>query len=405
MKSVEKQLFSKINVKDIVLVLFLVSLTGVIIHFTLIDRVGFWRLVYPLQAQLAIWNIHCSKGSPVWMQQSVKYIIKNQRTLGNQLAYFDQNNQLHSCQSGWQKTTLFSTSISEDTRFRYASLTKLVTSDAILQEINKEKIKLSTGLIDVMPEIKHEELKDPRIKEITISSLLEHRSGFDRMRSEDVVFSFKERSWCPYNVSTLARLELDFDPDARYAYDNRNYCLLGVVLERLEKQSYRTYIQQYYSLNKKNIKFVDGYYYPDEVKYDFRNNDFWMESDDNKFDFKALSSSAGLSGSAKQLALLVKEMLKHKPLNILAIDKQTLKNCKIHQFKSCNGYAMWQYREKSSQPIMYFRNGGLPAVTSLAMVTSNSEVIVWMGNGASLYNEAYDENLLEKYFYKTLNRD
>ena len=281
----------------------------------------------------------------------------------------------------------------------------MVTSDAILQEINKEKIKLSTGLIDLMPEIKHEELKDPRIKEITISNLLEHRSGFDRMHSEDIVFSFKERSWCPYNVSTLATLELDFDPGTRYAYDNRNYCLLGVVLERIEKQSYRTYIQQDYSLNKQNIKFVDGYYYPDEVKYDFRNNDFWMQSDDNKFDFKALSSSAGLSGSAKQLALLVKEMLKHKPLNILAIDKQTLKNCKIHQFKSCNGYAMWQYREKSSQPIMYFRNGGLPAVTSLAMVTSNSEVIVWMGNGASLYDKTYDENLLEKYFYKTLNRD
>lgn len=401
----EEKLFSKVRFRDIFFILFLIVGLSLTTHFTLIDRVVFWRLVYPLQAQFAIWNIECSSNAPNWMKESVKYIIKNQKNLSNQVAYIDVNNNLYTCQSGWKSTSFFSDKLNEDTRFRYASLTKLVTSDAILQEINKEKIKLSTGLIDLMPEIKHEGLKDPRIKEITISNLLEHRSGFDRMHSEDVVFSLKKRSWCPYSVSTLAILELDFAPGERYAYDNRNYCLLGVVLERLQKQSYRTYIQQHYSLNKQNIKFVDGYYYPDEVKYDFRNNDFWMESDDNKFDFKALSSSAGLSGSAKQLALLVKEMLKHKPLNILAIDKQTLKNCKLHQFKSCNGYAMWQYREKSSQPIMYFRNGGLPAVTSLAMVTSNSEVIVWMGNGASLYNEAYDENLLEKYFYKTLNRD
>lgn len=390
--------------KNIVVIVFLLFLAVLIVYFTA-HPLLFWRLIYPLQSKFAIWSIECNTNSPVWMKESLKYIIKNQKNLSNQIAYIDTKNNLYTCQSGWKRTSFFSDKLNEDTRFRYASLTKLVTSDAILQEINKEKIKLSTGLIDLMPEIKFEELKDPRIKEITISNLLEHRSGFDRMRSEDVVFSFTERSWCPYNVSTLATLELDFDPDERYAYDNRNYCLLGVVLERLQKQSYRTYIQQHYSLNKQNIKFVDGYYYPDEVKYDFRNNDFWMESDDNKFDFKALSSSAGLSGSAKQLALLVKEMLKHKPLNILAIDKQTLKNCKIHQFKSCNGYAMWQYREKSSQPIMYFRNGGLPAVTSLAMVTSNSEVIVWMGNGASLYDQTYDENLLEKYFYKTLNRD
>ncbi|MGY6624258.1 serine hydrolase domain-containing protein [Acinetobacter johnsonii] len=391
--------------KNIAIILFMFLIILLTAHFVLIDRVGFWRLIYPLQSKFAIWSIECNTNSPVWMKESLKYIIKNQKNLSNQIAYIDTKNNLYTCQSGWKSTSFFSDKLNEDTRFRYASLTKLVTSDAILQEINKEKIKLSTGLIDLMPEIKHEELKDPRIKEITISNLLEHRSGFDRMHSEDIVFSFKERSWCPYNVSTLATLELDFDPGTRYAYDNRNYCLLGVVLERIEKQSYRTYIQQYYPLNKQNIKFVDGYYYPDEVKYDFRNNDFWMESDDNKFDFKALSSSAGLSGSAKQLALLVKEMLKHKPLNILAIDKKTLKSCKIHQFKSCNGYAMWQYREKSSQPIMYFRNGGLPAVTSLAMVTSNSEVIVWMGNGASLYDKTYDENLLEKYFYKTLNRD
>lgn len=387
------------------LCLFFLIIILVIAHFTLIDRVGFWRLIYPLQSKFSIWSIECNKNSPTWMKESLKYIIKNQKNLSNQIAYIDTKNNLYTCQSGWKRTSFFSDKLNEDTRFRYASLTKLFTSDAILQEINQEKIKLSTGLIDLIPEIKHEELKDPRIKEITISNLLDHRSGFDRMRSEDVVFSFKKRSWCPYNVSTLATLELDFAPGERYAYDNRNYCLLGVVLERIEKQRYRAYIQQHYSLNKQNIKFVDGYYYPDEVKYDFRNNDFWMESDDNKFDFKALSSSAGLSGSAKQLTLLVKEMLKRKPLNILAIDKQTLKNCKIHQFKSCNGYAMWQYRDNSSRPIMYFRNGGLPAVTSLAMVTAKSEVIVWIGNGASLYDKTYDENLLEKYFYKTLNHD
>lgn len=380
-------------------ILFLILIT----HLIFIDRVGFWRLVYPLQSHLAVWNIRCSLNAPVWMENSLKYIVKNQKNLSNQIAYIDQKQQLYTCQSGWKGTYLFSQILDEDTRFRYASLTKLITSDAVLQKVNQGKIHLNTPLINLFPELKKLKMEDPRIQQITLANLLEHRSGFDRMRSEDVVFAINKKSWCPYDLSELSKLKLDFEPNQRYAYDNRNYCLLGMVLEHIGKQDYRAYIQQYYSIKEKNIKFVDGYYYPDEVKYDFRNNNFWMESDDNRFDFKALSSSAGLSGSAKQLVLIIKDMLDAKPYNILSIDPSTLKSCKLQKFKSCNGYAMWQYRASPDKPVMYFRNGGLPAVTSLAMVTAKKEVVVWIGNGATLYNENYEENLLEKYFYKALN--
>lgn len=397
-----KNIEIKLIINFFIVMCCLIILT-LITHFVFINRVGFWRLVYPIQGQFAIWNIHCSNNAPVWMKDSLKFIIKKQKNLSNQIAYIDQNQQLYTCQSGWQGTTFFSSVLNENTRFRYASLTKLLTSDAVLQQVNHGKIHLNTSVINLFPELKKQKIEDPRIQHITLENLLEHRSGFDRMRSEDVVFSLKQKSWCPYNLIELSKLKLDFEPDQRYAYDNRNYCLLGAVLERIGKQDYRSYIQQHYLINEKNLKFVDGYYYPDEVKYDFRNNDFWMESDDNRFDFKALSSSAGLSGSAKQLVLIVKDMLDAKPYNILSIDPFTLKSCELQKFKSCNGYAMWQYRASPDKPVMYFRNGGLPAVTSLAMVTAKNEVVVWLGNGASLYNEEYDENLLEKYFYKILN--
>lgn len=386
-----------------IIVMSSLAILMLITHFIFIDRIKFWRLIYPIQGEIAIWNIHCSSNAPVWMKDSLKFIIKNQKNLSNQIAYIDTKNQVYTCQSGWQGTTFFSSNLNENTRFRYASLTKLVTSDAVLQQVNQGKINLDTPFISLFPELKKETFKDSRIQQISIENLLEHRSGFDRMRSEDVVFSLTKKSWCPYNLIELSKLKLDFEPDQRYAYDNRNYCLLGAVLERVGKQDYRKYIQQHYLINKKNIKFVDGYYYPDEVKYDFRNNDFWMESDDNRFDFAALSSSAGLSGSAKQLALLMNKMLSSEPYNILSIQPNTLTHCNIEKFKSCNGYAMWQYRASSDHPVMYFRNGGLPAVTSLAIVTEKNEVVVWLGNGASLYNEEYDENLLEKYFYMVLN--
>lgn len=395
-------MFKDIKKKDIILIFLIILFIGVFAHFTLIDRIGFWRFIYPIQGQFAIWSISCSNNSPEWMYRSLKYIIKNQKTLSNQLAYIDKNNQAYSCQSGWVGHSNISSRLSVDTRFRYASMTKIVTNDAIIQLINSGKIKLTDPMVIFFDELKNKQFKDERIKKITIADLLQQRSGFDRMKSEDVLFATNKKPWCPTQLSKLLDLRLDFDPNAHYAYDNRNTCLLGVVIERITGEKYRTYIDQQYLLNQKNIKFVDGFYYPDEVRYDFRNNDFWVEKNDNSFDFKALSSSAGLSGSALNFAKTIKPMLRKDNLNILSIANDNIEACKINQFKSCNGYAMLHYQKDSNSPVMYFRDGGLPAVTSLTIVTDKNEVIVWVGNGATLYDENYKENFLEKYFYETL---
>ncbi|WP_180156753.1 serine hydrolase [Acinetobacter sp. YH12045] len=391
----------KLKKIEYIIILLIFVIVFLFSYLIFIDKTPLYKISYIFERELTKKSIDCSKDVPQWMKNTINYILVNQGSLSNQLVYIDNNDKIHICNSGWKGGVFRSDRISENTRFRYASLTKLVTSDAVLQLVNQDKIQLNTPLLNFFPELKKENIKDLRIQLITIENLLEHRSGFDRMRSEDIVFSLKKKPWCPYNLKELKNLKLDFDPNRRYAYDNRNFCLLGAVLERKGKQSYRKYIQEHYLLNEKNIKFADGYYYPDEVKYDFRNNNFWMESDDNKFDFQALSSSAGLSGSAKQLAILIRKMLDSKPYNILSISDKSLSSCNLNEFKSCNGYAMWQYRQSLNQPVMYFRNGGLPAVTSLAIVTSKNEVVVWIGNSATLY----DKNLLEKYFYKILNSD
>lgn len=396
-------MFKTIKIKDILLIVTLVSLVALTAHFTLIDRIGFWRLIYPLQAQFSIWSISCSQDSPDWMQQSLRYIIKNHKTLSNQLAYIDKNNQTYTCQSGWVGHNVISNKLSSDTRFRYASMTKIVTNDAIIQLLNSGKIKLTDPMVMFFEELKDKRFKDEQIKEITIADLLQQRSGFDRMRSEDVVFATDKTPWCPSQLTKLLDIKLDFEPDLHYAYDNRNTCLLGAVIERVTGEKYRTYIEQQYLLNQKNIKFVDGFYYPDEVRYDFRNNNYWMERDDNSFDFQAVSSSAGLSGSAINFAKIIKPMIQQQPLNILSIAQDNLETCKLTEFKSCNGYAMWQYQKDQTSPIMYFRNGGLPAATSLAMVTAKGDVVVWTSNGATSHDQDYDENFLENYFYKVLN--
>jgi D-alanyl-D-alanine carboxypeptidase len=398
-----KVIFADIRCRDIFLIITLIITIAFSTHFILIDRLAFWRLIYPIQAQFASFNIQCSNNAPDWMKKSLDYIIQNHKTLSNQLAYIDQQGKGYYCQSGWQKITLFSDTVTENTRFRYSSITKIVTNDAIISLINQDKLKPNDRMIDFFTELKDQKFNDERIKNITLADLLQQRSGFDRMQSEDVMFATNKTPWCPSQLNHLLNTQLDFEPNTRYAYDNRNICLLGAVLERIAGKSYRDYITQQYDLKKKNIKFIDKEYYIDEVRYDFRNSDFWIEGYSEKFDFQALSSSAGLTGSAKSLAKLVHEMLKQQPLNILDIAYDNLEACKTTEFKSCNGYAMWQYQKDKNSPKMYFRNGKLPAATSLAIVTSQKEVIVWVSNGDTLYDDNFDKNLLEKHFYQVFN--
>lgn len=65
---------NKIKTLDILFVVFLIITIATTAHFTLIDRVGFWRLIYPLQGHLAIWNIHCSNNAPVWMKDRLNIL-------------------------------------------------------------------------------------------------------------------------------------------------------------------------------------------------------------------------------------------------------------------------------------------------------------------------------------------
>lgn len=390
-----------INIFSVIIIIFITFLVS---YYTFINQLAFLRLIYPLQANLAIWKIKCSNNSPLWMRQSLKYIILNQKNLSNQLAYIDGQQKLHHCESGWFGRVIFSESLQYKHRFRYASLTKILTSHAVLDLMQQRNLSLDTHFVELFEELRSLDYKDPRIKNITLGQLLEHRSGFDRMRSEDVVFAINKKSWCPYDIIKIHKLRLDFEPNKKYAYDNRNYCLLGAVIERLSGQSYRNYMQQHYPLSQYNIRFVDGAYFADEVQYDFRNNNFWMPLHDNQFDFKALSSSAGLSGNASALANILNILIRDQNVDLLAISPVAKASCQLHQFDSCNGYAMWQYQPSLADAPMYFRRGGLPAVTSLAMITKDKEVVVWMGNGASKYDEYNSQYHLERYFYQLLNQ-
>lgn len=348
-------------------------------HFWITDRLGVLRLLYPAQAVFARASLRCSPGSPLWLERVVRRAIDKHGALSNQVAYADALGRVHHCESGWQGRVLLSPKVAPETRYRFASLSKLFTADAILQQAAQGRLKLDDRLIDWLPELTT--AQDERVRLITLHHLLTHQAGFDRLRSPDPMFKNRHRPWCPYETVRMNELHLDFAPGERYAYSNLGYCLLGVVLERITGEPFRQWLMRQYALEEAGIRFVDGEFFADEVRYDFRNSPIYGEWYSRLFDFRALSSSAGLSGNARALVRQLHAMLQRQSFNLISDELPV--DCDTTVARSCFGYAFYPLNRPGESFRIHVQAGLLYGVSALAVADSERGVLVWLGNGMS----------------------
>ncbi|MCH7308212.1 beta-lactamase family protein [Acinetobacter sp. NIPH 1852] len=182
---------------------------------------------YTLQAPFAIKTIKCSQNAPEFMPEFMRYVIEEQKSLNNQLAFKDTQGKLHHCESGWENGFNGDRLITVDSRFRYASVSKVITSAMILHLVNEGKISLDQKLLDIIDIPKP---KDQRIENITVAMLLEHSAGFDRFKTFTPMLTMGKKPWCPTDLNKLSNVILDFEPNTQFQYSNVGYCLLGAAL-------------------------------------------------------------------------------------------------------------------------------------------------------------------------------
>jgi N-acyl-D-amino-acid deacylase len=142
-------------------------------------------------------------------------------------------------------------SVQPDSLFRIASLSKPLTSVAILQLVEAGRLKLDDvvgEVLDLKPELDVE-----RHRRVTIRQCLQHTGGWDRGDSFDPMFQSvriaavlktKPPASAGDVIRFMQRWPLDFDPGTRYAYSNYGYCLLGRVIERVTGESYESYVRE-----------------------------------------------------------------------------------------------------------------------------------------------------------------
>jgi len=129
--------------------------------------------------------------------------------------------------------------LSMDSIFRIASVTKQFTAVAILQLAEQGKIDLDDEITKYIPEF------DTKGDYISIEMLLNHTSG---IRSYTSMPAFnpelESTDVTPEQIMDFFNnQELLFKPGTLHSYSNSGYALLGIVIERVSKQTYAKYMQ------------------------------------------------------------------------------------------------------------------------------------------------------------------
>lgn len=353
------------------------------VHHSAQDATWLARQAYPFKVLLSSGNEQCS-GPQQKMLSTVLKAARQHGSLISQVVYWSPDSGLSSCSSAERGETP-----NPNARYRYASLTKLLTAQAILKAMAEHKLPLDTPLSHFISQAGA--AQDQRWAQVTIEQLLTHSAGLNRLRSPDPMTRHAVTPWCPNNLDRLLDVKLDFAPGTGYGYSNLTYCLLGVVLEKLTKQPYRDAITQKLALKDYGISFIDGPYTADEVTYDFRHTGFYSEDYYKHLDFTALSSSAGLSGTAQSLVQWLVAQRQAKQLSVT--QPVWPEHCDLTRKRSCYGYAAFPYRQAGQSLTVQVQQGYVFGASSSLLLDEHGGIFLWLGNGTAPQGSASDHML------------
>lgn len=127
---------------------------------------------------------------------------------------------------------------SPNTVYRIGSMTKQFTATAIMQLIEKDKLRLEDKLSQFIDDY-------PQGEKITIHHLLTHTSGISNFTRFD---SYIRLMTVPVTITELIERfknkPIEFEPGSQFKYTDSGYILLTYIIEKISGLSYAKYIDE-----------------------------------------------------------------------------------------------------------------------------------------------------------------
>ncbi|VXB75441.1 Penicillin-binding protein [Flavobacterium sp. 9AF] len=150
------------------------------------------------------------------------------------------------------------TKINSSSAIHLASISKVMTATVILRLIDAKKTTLETKIKEYFPEFPY--------SNITIETLLNHRSGLPNYLHFSDIDSIWDKSKMIHNEDILnliisKKVGLDFEPNTKFSYNNTNYAILALVIEKITQLSFpkamKTYLFEPLQMNNTFVFEID----------------------------------------------------------------------------------------------------------------------------------------------------
>jgi D-alanyl-D-alanine carboxypeptidase len=135
-------------------------------------------------------------------------------------------------------------------QFRIASITKTFTAAMIMKYVEQGRLRLDQTIKDLLPELAE---KTPYADQITLRNLLNHTSGMYSLGDGNTKLSLwvanspeKFAKYDPYWQldEFVFRFKPSSEPNKTWIYNNANYVLLGLVLEKTSGKTYANLLEE-----------------------------------------------------------------------------------------------------------------------------------------------------------------
>jgi CubicO group peptidase (beta-lactamase class C family)/pimeloyl-ACP methyl ester carboxylesterase len=126
------------------------------------------------------------------------------------------------------------------TVFPYASMAKVFTGTAVLRLVQDGRLSLDGRIADLLPDL------PPAWSDVTVRQLLAHTSGLPDLNSERGFQNPFVSPWASRAAAleVLAGQPVERAPGTGFSYNQTNYLLLGMLLERVDGRTVEEYVAE-----------------------------------------------------------------------------------------------------------------------------------------------------------------